>query len=1612
MYFSKRFKQSLVTLTSAFYLSAASFTWADDTDIYLHNPNLDSSVKPNVLFVLDNSGSMEWDVNGNKYTNEPSRMEIMQESFEAIMQNSSGLNVGLMKLWARDGESSQLTFPVTDIDKPIGSTVITDGKPEILTSSDDGYETSSGHVVLTSEELPLGGDATTLSRAGGIKEIRVPIIQYIDNAEGSQSRYYLEQSGHSIRFGYVDRQYRNALYFRNLGLPAGAVIEDAKVSFIAAESKRNTVEMEILAEVKKKPKSFDRCDEQGRCESNASYRDRQKTSDSVEWETANWNQDRIYTTPDISSVIQSLLDDSRLNLNAGESLNNRVLFFNVNDSDNRESLPAYKVQRNGHNQSKAPVLTIKYRDSGVSDNYLTGLRFQGLGVPQGATITSASLELTAKADSEADSTLEIWAGEPGGSNNDPFTASDNDLSSRTKLGPLEWTPEEWEAGDDQSPEKYSADVTSLIQQIVDNTDWCGNDAATFYINQLAGSQGIREAFSFDGSSALKPRLNVEYTGGENGCKNEQLDTRIQSFSNDAYENYYRDVYEKEDSLRIGSGYYQTGLHYTRLPIKQGIQILEARLELTAYSSRNDSTNLRIQAHDTDSASAIVPKDGNISNRRKTQALTDWSLAAWERNRSYQSPDISSVIQEIVDRDNWKAGNNLTLLLSTTHGYREVISYDENPGLSPRLVIKVASGGLDADSSYKVKDHLITLVNKMYPGGGTPITPTYYEAAKYFKDGKDGEESPINNVCQNNYVVLLTDGEANNNTSTAKNNINRLTGSNSCSYDSSYDGERCSRTLATWLHDDDLNPSMTGSQNVFTHTIAFGLKNNQTVKNFLDDVADNGGGKSYTADNAAELAKAFSNIVSDIIEDESSFVSPGVTANQFNNSRHLSQVYYSVFKPSKTDRWEGNLKRYQLIEDPENGLTLDVYDQRPELAVDKSTGFFKETAFSFWSDEVDGRKVNTGGAGGNLPVATDRKLLTYLGNNPAGNAVTLNQNSHRLHRDNGTLTTTALGLPPSETTRRNEILDWIRQPSTWLGDPLHSTPALVTYRCKVQQYPCPEYLTQQDPTTGDLIRHDQQELGIFFGTNDGFFHGIDSITGKELFSFMPSELLPNIDKLNSNDTTDRTQGNGRPYGMDGSPTLWINDVNNNGVIFGGYDTLNYDTEKDFLDASRVNAGEFVYAYAGMRRGGKSYYALDVTTPNSPKLLWKIAGGDAGFERLGQTWSKPVKTKIKTGSTIRDVLIFSGGYDPEQDKLSLYQTDAIGNAIYIVDAKTGALIWSASNDSTAKLELTKMNYSIPGGVRVIDLEGDGLADQLLFADVGGQIWRLFINNCTSSDTSECVVSNNSAMNQLVWPSDSDGDGRWAKDEGVFAYLGPNANTQMDGGIIQKQNSRRFYVEPDASLFRLNGATHLALAIGSGNRPDPLSRVNEYVQDRAYSLATPSFGNPKVTAANASERKVPAHTLLKHGNNQLLDITHDLSVSPEDAFGTTTEDDRKGWFITLEAGEKVMTETVTFEEVMYFNTYLPSNEVSNTCNPVAGKARAYAVDLQTGTPVKDENDDGSLTTSDRYSNLANSGLPPNTSILFPEGSKDALVCVGAECDPLEIGADKQTTYWRQVR
>ena len=1630
-------RKLFTTLITSLLLISSSLSSADDTSIFLSNPNYDSSAKPNVLFVLDNSGSMGYQLN------ESTRLKELQTSFESIMRSTSNINAGLMKLHKNSGDTSSLTYPISDIDQPYGSTRITkSGIPEILESTDDAQEfLGNNSVAVTSPTLSMGRyaapsssplRASAQSGTGITEEVESQIDRFTDNLEDSRTT---RTTGHMSLESRGDRSnVFHGLYFRGLAIPANARIEEAYLQLTASYGDTGSFHFVINAEHAKSPYPF--------LSNISTLNDNLKnrinphvagTEWSVSGHGSNWALDSTYQSPDISQSIQAVLDNPNLSWQPGEQLDNLALILNFPDHPNNGLRRVYQYLNGSSNNHKAAKLYVKYSTQPTaSGDYLAALRFQNVGIPSESIITSAKLVMTSAANDSEPVTLEISPGGLQSNNSRPFSGTAGDLSSRSRdsgnLISVTWNPGPWEAsgtGDDQVPKRYEVDIKDSIQYIVDTPGWCGNDSATLFIERKSGD-GKRVAYSFDGSMGNKPRLVIEYEPHPTGCINERLSTRIEDGSHDGYESRLNDynyttgteVHLQSESNLVSNNY--PAFYYPYFPVKKGAQILSAHLELTA--SRSDSTDIkiRIQAEDRDDTEALSSGYNGISERRNnlTDHYVDWQVnEPWETNETYSSPDISDVIKEVIDRDGWTAGNGLTLMLSAfgNRSNRYVMSYENNPAYSPKLVLKLADGGLDANSAYKVKDHMISLVNEMVHGGNTPIMPRMFEAASYYVSELEGVNSPITHTCQSNHLVILTDGEANSNKPETVSGITDLIGRD-CSTDTNRYDEQCGRSLAEWLSNTDLNSTIDGDNTVKTHTIAFATGDSDLAKQFMQDLASEGQGSYYTADNAQELAKAFHTIFEEVLANESTFSAPGVAANSFNRSEHLNKVYYSIFKPSTSDRWFGNLKKYQLLGDP-----ISVHDNQDpaQPAVDSDTGFFAEDTKSFWLDEnedSDGGVVSQGGANGRLKRRGDgnpRKIYTYLGNNPAGTAVSIANANHEVVDSNTALQKSHFGLNGNQDARRTAVIDWIRDTKKGLGDPLHSTPALATYRCT-------DTYSASSPFS---CTEDGLDLKLFVGTNDGMLHILDAETGDEEFAFIPQELLPLANKLETNNATNRAPGNGRPYGLDGHLVIWANDANHNGVIYGGADTLN-SNGSTLNELTGLNDNEFVYAYVGMRRGGRNYYALDVTDVSNPKMLWFIKGGEGDFQQLGQTWSRPVRTRIQMGSTVEDVLIFSGGYDASQDTTPDYQQDAMGNAIYIVNARTGELIWSASGSSNGNpnIRLGKMKYSIPGGVTVADLQGDGLADQILAADTGGQVWRFYINNCIpapgTNSISHCAVQSANDAEYLVWPADSNNDGIGGSigtdnvmrtDDGVIAYLGHN-NQMSD--TTKRQHARKFYTRPDVTSIAVQGKSRLAVSIGSGIRPDPLGTLNGSLQDRFYQLLMDDIYNPEVTSSNRGTVSVPAHsTITDTGTVTLADLTPDSNGNADNnerrKLGGTGN---QGWFINMPATEKVMSDPAVYNSRVFFNTYKPSNSASNICSPVAGEAWSWELDLHGNLIDREKIESNGIVGNSVF--VRTDKLVYDSDGNLMNKGKTTVIGRGTDWSELTGGQATGTTYWIQKK
>ncbi len=1553
--------------------------YADDTDIFLGRVTA-GTVKPNVLFLLDNSGSMNEDTSS---TDSTSRMDTMKDSMLSILDSVQGINAGIMQF---NDPGGAILYPVEDLEAPLVKNWVINAS--ISQSEDDAAQSLSSVGIFSGggdSSVTLDGNALIFGlEPTGLVTDTFTLTNNNADAEETISGGNVTRGGGTIN---MRNSQVNGFHFSNITIPNDSNIYSSSLILNARNDDSSDVTLRLYAENTPNSSNFSN--------SNYGISSRTKTSSFTDWQPPAWSQDEYYTSPDISASIREVINN--LLWNSG----NNLTIIQTHQSSGGER----RARSRNNNAGKSAKLQIVHQPAGsANEHQRIGLRFQNINVPRGATITNAYITLVPAATNAPDAGLPLDIKLEDSADAAPFTNTSGDLTATSTVSTvIPWVAGNWVA--DQSVQ--TPNLATQIQQVTNRTDWCGGNDLAFYIEPTTVSTLARAAYSYDGDVSQQPRLVVEYDPNSiptATCGTATITRQIAGRPNDAEEdNGNNSVNNSGGSFDMRSS--QTnGLHFENLPIARGATVLEAKITFTARDSNNGSHTLTFKTENSVVAPNFPESNSNISNRGTTSGSVIWNsssspaLTGWSKDVEYTTPDLKSIIQPLINDANWNPSSNGVAFIQTasTNNKRAAYTYDSSPGGAAVLEIKVNLNDIvgGTPNQQTVRTHLKNIVQNMEAKTYTPIVDTLYEAARYYRGddvfwgtsrkhnpnpidnnnygsntddkwkrvssiesysglpsilppgctadnlssdscknqyipGNPRYKSPITESCQQNYIVLLTDGLANQNHSKdlIKSYINH---SGSCTNNDT--DEECSEELVHWLANNDMStPSIgnnaAGDNFVNTFTIAFAL-NDEGGKQYLRDIASNGGGKPYEAGSEAELTDAFNQIIGSILDKDATFVVPGTTVSQFNRLSHFEDIYFSVFKPSKNPRWEGNLKKYKVSRTTANyGRIVGMNDA---LAVDPNLGFFKDGVSSFWNanptGNPDGPDVTKGGAAMQLFDNPDnRKVFTYYN----GASTTLSNNP--LDESNAAITKAMLGVPTSTDQYRTDLLNWSRGEDFFdsdndgstndgrkeFGDPLHSAPVAITYGG-----------TAANP-----------DFSIFFATNDGFLHAVDSATGMEHFTFIPELLLPNLKILFDNSSTDK-----HPYGIDGDITRWISDVDKDGII-------------------EPADGDHVYIYFGLRRGGSNYYALDVTDRSNPKLMWQIQGDTSPYDELGQTWSQPVKARVNVDVagtlTPKDVLIFGGGYDVDQDTALVKTADDEGRAIFMVEAgyptsgDTPALVWSAGKGGSHDLNLAAMDYSIPSLIKIGDTNGDGFVDVMFAADLGGQVWRLDINN------------------------------------------GQPINTLATGAVIadlagtSAADSRRFYSGIDASTLVYKGQRFISLTLGSGWRANPL---DETAQDRFYMIKQPIA-------------KPSTYTTLSE--TDLYDATANLAGSSDPTIAAQAQTDltaAAGWYITLAgSGEKVLSPSVTANAQILFSTYQP-NVSTDPCNPSPGAGWLYGVNALNATPfIEDSN--GSLT---RTISLDSGNIPPSpTLIVLPDGTTRTLV--GPEEEGELIKSDPiHKTYW----
>jgi hypothetical protein len=159
-----------------------------------------------------------------------------------------------------------------------------------------------------------------------------------------------------------------------------------------------------------------------------------------------------------------------------------------------------------------------------------------------------------------------------------------------------------------------------------------------------------------------------------------------------------------------------------------------------------------------------------------------------------------------------------------------------------------------------------------------------------------------------------------------------------------------------MYNADLRTDLDGHQNVVTYFIGFGPEFSGNAEAFqkLENAARRGGGQAYQADDLGSLSAVFNSIVTNILQTSTTFTTPTVAVNAFNRTQTLDDLFVSVFQPDNAAHWPGNLKKYRVSDG-------EIVDSEGRAAVDPTTGFFADSARSYWSSRADGANVKAGGA---------------------------------------------------------------------------------------------------------------------------------------------------------------------------------------------------------------------------------------------------------------------------------------------------------------------------------------------------------------------------------------------------------------------------------------------------------------------------------------------------------------------------------------------------------------------------------------------------------------------------------------------------------------------------
>jgi type IV pilus assembly protein PilY1 len=742
-----------------------------------------------------------------------------------------------------------------------------------------------------------------------------------------------------------------------------------------------------------------------------------------------------------------------------------------------------------------------------------------------------------------------------------------------------------------------------------------------------------------------------------------------------------------------------------------------------------------------------PRFGRMTRVDIIPAVTSYAKGAASVRTDCAAAANCSYAEELQNFANWYAYYRTRMSMMKTATGRAFVPIDDRFRIG-FITINPGSGGTFAKKYQKIDKFETVQKNAFYtklydqdPSGSTPLRTALQRVGRHYQGLTDGinadmKEDPLQYSCQQNYALVTTDGYWND--PTAPTGIGDQDNSLSDPYTKralgTYDGALGAKdTLADVAHfyyKTDLRTGATNAlavnnvpttskdtnnqQHMVTFTLGLGLEGNLDYKSdyetslsgdfakikeggtntcswttgvcnwpipvandpsALDDLwhaAVNGRGKYFSASDPNTLTQGLQSALAELntmtaAASASATSSPNITETD-------NYIYSSTFR---TVKWDGEIIANRI--DPSSGNVLPAVVWAAQALLDARTTATSDSRTIYTIDDAGTgkKKAFTWATLSSAPVGGIAAEQGYFGSKCTvlSQCAMLTMAQKALANDGNQLVNYLRGWRGNETFVAPESTSVFRTREHVLGDPVNATPAFMSS-------PKFNFADAVTPTYADFQAANlTRQPTLFIAANDGMLHALNGDTGQEMWAYVPRIVMPKLHKLAT-----ANWASTHDYSVDGSPQLMD-------AFFGG-------------------AWKTVVV-AGLGGGGRGYYALDVTNPASPNVLWEICS-DATLCKIndpdiGFSYGNPVVTK--RASDGKWVVIFTSGLNnvsPGTGRGYLFVADlATGTILNKVDTGAGTLATPAGLD---RISAFAENFVF-----------DNTAKYVYGGDLYGNVWK---------------------------------------------------------------------------------------------------------------------------------------------------------------------------------------------------------------------------------------------------------------------------------------------------